>query len=771
MTLANVLGDATTFPDPQGIRRAGDWFRLQVDTADATAQAAVQRAWAVADAAIQAKVDAYLAKVAAAQAAGTPITENWLYQVGRLDQLRAFVAQQYLQVGLAVNRSTISAQGQAISSGVEATQRLLGAMFDGTPVDNRLDFAHLDAGSFSALVGTLQSGSPLRDLTFSNLTVAGAESVARALVAGFAAGEPIRQVAKRVDLERNMTHARAMTITRTETLRALREGSLKVMSRNPHLLEGWRWSATLDHHTCGVCIAMQGSLHGTLDPFDTHPNCRCSPMPQTKSWADLGYPGIPDTAPDLPSADDWLGKVGLDRLVRAYGPTVGPMINGGYLKAADLVHLADRGRWGKQPTLRQVGALKATAQSRGWTPPTAGKRAPKPPPAEVSGLPPLWGTGHRLDAALQSALEEHQGLAAEYRAARQAESDVRGAWYREHGPMSSGLYGSPEYQAAQARTQDVSNRWKATMDALRSRLSSERRELDDALATSRGRIPPEQARRLLADLKVSEAWLHTWVRRGTTGDMLADTYWTNALSRATSAYPLWRRLAGSGLPLRERLATEAPVRDQLRMPGGKSAWGGGKLLEQANTYWREMVGMGSWMEGEFGVTNAWSGRLAMGGARGGAGMYNWSDGIHLAADVWGAYKPVDRLKVALHELFHGLSHGTKPYDPATYTSLKGWEEGVVERCSQVWNQEGVLASGLSPAAYADGYLTYKRYTAALEGIRGVIGQPERQFYRRMILTPLPDRPALVNGWLKDAGAFDRPEVRGWLYDLLRPKGD
>lgn len=278
------------------------------------------------------------------------------------------MAAQYARVGVVVNRSTMSAQGQAISDAQDATQRLLGAMFDGTPLDARVDFASLSHEAIDLMVGTLQTGSPLRDLTFSNLSVAGAESVARALVAGFVAGEPIRQVAKRVDLERNMTHARALTIARTETLRTLRESSLLVMSRNSHLLQGWRWSARFDGHTCGVCVALQGSLHDTLEPMDTHPNCRCSPVPQTKSWEDLGYPGIPDTSPELPTADRWLKMMRDKDLVRAFGPSRAALIRDGYLRPQDLVSHVDRGRWGKQPTLTSVAMAQRIAMDRGWKP-------------------------------------------------------------------------------------------------------------------------------------------------------------------------------------------------------------------------------------------------------------------------------------------------------------------------------------------------------------------------------------------------------------------
>lgn len=85
---------------------------------------------------------------------------------------------------------------------------------------------------------------------------------------------------------------RALTIARTETIRAARQGQQAIWGRG--LVEGWvgrgslqRWSAAPDERTCPICQALDGQEVGMLASFVTingavldgppaHPNCRCS---------------------------------------------------------------------------------------------------------------------------------------------------------------------------------------------------------------------------------------------------------------------------------------------------------------------------------------------------------------------------------------------------------------------------------------------------------------------------------------------------------------
>lgn len=122
-------------------------------------------------------------------------------------------------------------------------------------------------------------------------------AVRRELVRGVAGGSNPREIARRM-LERvegrfNGGLARATTIARTETLDAHRVAAAESRKANTDVLAGWLWHAELGARTCPACWSQHGSLH----PVDEvgpagHQNCRCTAVPELKSWADLGITGV-----------------------------------------------------------------------------------------------------------------------------------------------------------------------------------------------------------------------------------------------------------------------------------------------------------------------------------------------------------------------------------------------------------------------------------------------------------------------------------------------
>ncbi len=82
---------------------------------------------------------------------------------------------------------------------------------------------------------------------------------------------------------------RAMVIARTELLDAYRRAAETEHNRHAKILKGWQWVADLSERTCRSCLAMHGSLHDLDEPgpLDHHQG-RCSRVPVTVSWKDLG---------------------------------------------------------------------------------------------------------------------------------------------------------------------------------------------------------------------------------------------------------------------------------------------------------------------------------------------------------------------------------------------------------------------------------------------------------------------------------------------------
>jgi hypothetical protein len=214
----------------------------------------------------------------------------------------------------------------------------------------------------------------------------------------------------------------------------------------------------------------------------------------------------------------------------------------------------------------------------------------------------------------------------------------------------------------------------------------------------------------------------------------------------------FRRNITWNLPTRERLARVQPTDWDGTGTTKRGTWGKGKRYATITQLWDEMADMAAWQERTFGARTAWTGKLHATAGRGAAGVATWGGAIGFARDVWTTnilYDEVARRKVALHELFHMVSGRGARHTPAQYVASRGWEEGVVERCAQVWERDATIAAG-KPWHGKPAYTTYKEYTQPLETIRGVLGMDERDYYTRLIQHDLTERRTLVRTWVDDA---------------------
>jgi hypothetical protein len=149
-------------------------------------------------------------------------------------------------------------------------------------------------------------------------------AVRRELVRGYAAGANPRATAARIlartEGEFNGGLTRALAIARTETLDASRAASLVGRSQHADVLAGWSWHCELSERSCIACISMDGTVFPNDAPGpDDHVNGRCTAIPVTKSWADLGF-DIPEPAPTRVSGEDWFATLDAAAQKRILGP-------------------------------------------------------------------------------------------------------------------------------------------------------------------------------------------------------------------------------------------------------------------------------------------------------------------------------------------------------------------------------------------------------------------------------------------------------------------
>lgn len=125
---------------------------------------------------------------------------------------------------------------------------------------------------------------------------------------------------------------RARTIARTEMLDASRNAALRSRIANSDILQGWRWMCSLSSRTCPSCLAMNGQVFPADEPGpDDHPSGRCTAVPVTKSWSDLGIDGVEEPASTFPDARAWFAQQDADVQRQIMGQTRLDKLNSGAL--------------------------------------------------------------------------------------------------------------------------------------------------------------------------------------------------------------------------------------------------------------------------------------------------------------------------------------------------------------------------------------------------------------------------------------------------------
>lgn len=281
------------------------------------AASAMVRAYGQAWQRLQARLDELQRRVAAARAAGETISPAWLAQEERLQLLLRQVEAELRVFARVASEVIRQEQRRAIAAAVANGHTLIRAE---TPA-----LAIVNTRALEALVGALGDGSPLSTL-LDTIAPQGAAAAAEALTTGLITGQNPAVTARELRDALGIGLARALTISRTETLRVYREATLATYQANADVVEGWIWVAALSRRTCPVCIAMHGRVFPLSVPFASHPNCRCTPAPKVRSRPSPFLPG-----------PQWFGLLPAVDQEAILGPAKFARFAAGVLQLADLV--------------------------------------------------------------------------------------------------------------------------------------------------------------------------------------------------------------------------------------------------------------------------------------------------------------------------------------------------------------------------------------------------------------------------------------------------
>lgn len=307
---------------------------------------------------LQRQYDELIGEIDAMRRRGEDVNVTRLDRLRQHRQLLDDVQREIWAFGRQATEITANGQSAALSDlnghMWKLTETAIGAAPGYARASVEGSFFRLSDNALRKYVGFASDGGALADL-FADLPGRSVKKIRDQLAYSIATGQSPRVAASEFARAAQTPLARALTITRTETMRAYNAASIESFTENADVVTGWIWVASLSTRTCPACWAMHGTEHSNDETLNGHPRCRCAAVPKTKSWKELGFDGIPDgRRPITP------GSTAFDRLPPADQRTIlGPGRYDAYKDGSfgfkDLATQSHSDRWG---SMRRTATLE-----------------------------------------------------------------------------------------------------------------------------------------------------------------------------------------------------------------------------------------------------------------------------------------------------------------------------------------------------------------------------------------------------------------------------
>jgi SPP1 gp7 family putative phage head morphogenesis protein len=326
---------------------------------------------------------------------GEVISQSWLRRQAMLEQAMARIGNRLNQLSTSVAAEIASAQRAAIDLGsAQAIDTMSAGQRASTGrLSVQASFSRAPVEAMEQMIGFVGDGSPLRTV-LSRYGEQSRAAISRALVTGIVEGKNPRAIAREIRAEVDGNRAKALTISRTEVLRAHRTAAIENYRENKDVLEGWRWVANLDARTCVVCWAMHGTVHPLSDEFGTHPNCRCSPLPVVRG-----------ARIEIESGVVRFEKLSEDDKREILGKGAYERYKAGAIQITDLVEREESAAWGTIRRRRTLAEIDQVAMAAAYKMSATGGGGPPSVPGAQGGGQPISPPGAQL---VSSAITWHK---------------------------------------------------------------------------------------------------------------------------------------------------------------------------------------------------------------------------------------------------------------------------------------------------------------------------------------------------------------------------
>lgn len=296
---------------------------------------------------------------------GRPVTHAHLYQLER-HQALLYEARREWAPFAAYAESSIEGrqlrEGAAgLEYGIEAIRAVHAEQAAGRVP---LTFARLPAEAVREIVAQVQDKAPLGQLLQGAFPVS-ADAMAQALVVGIARGANPRDVARAAARRfSDVGLSRALTIARTEQLRAYRNATLS-QYREAGVVEGYARIAAKDSRTCIACLVADGTQYPLNAVMPEHPMGRCAMVPLVTGMRPVTWE----------TGQEWFAQQDADTQQAILGPGRYRAWSEGKFALADVARVVGNRTWGDSLSPMALRDLLAGEKGTGATHGLASARA------------------------------------------------------------------------------------------------------------------------------------------------------------------------------------------------------------------------------------------------------------------------------------------------------------------------------------------------------------------------------------------------------------
>lgn len=318
--------------EPVVVTRARE-FKAALLRREEAQMAEMVRRWRGVEVALQAQIENMAQFAATEAAAGRALTQQALLTMDRYQSLLRQTNAEIGRYGAWAERAITSEQASLAALGLTQATELVGISAEAAQIAGT--FSRLPVQAVEQMVGLAGDGTPLGKL----LAQAWPDAVAgltEELVTGIALGRNPRVIAQRmIDNGLATGLQRAMTIARTEQLRAYRQAS-QAQYKASRVVTGYKRLAAHDDRVCLGCLVQDGQLYALEVEFEEHVQGRCTLLPVLAGANNVTWE----------SGETWLNAQSQDTQRQILGPGRLELWKSGKVAFADMATVREDAVWG-----------------------------------------------------------------------------------------------------------------------------------------------------------------------------------------------------------------------------------------------------------------------------------------------------------------------------------------------------------------------------------------------------------------------------------------